>query len=512
MRIAKNLKHGRFISLYLTLVFLLCVFGYIVIGNDTFSKIFNFKYVRYPLSLPKQHDPVTERIKPIKEPTCSVKANSSIHFDTLKGIQDFIWNRLNDFQDFGNCENKLLLYCESKYPFNGLGSMLFRFGACLQISFALGRTMFLIQREYQHFGGLNKWLKLESKTCGYLKEKYRNYANKCNLKDRKCYLNDNVLEVNNSYKVFEIDMTYVFPVPRYIPSTIPCFIEHALEKLKVKTPWLWFSSQFLGYMMLRPNDEFQKTLEKIKSGISFNNIALSLHVRRGDKIRTHEAEFIPDEKYIDAIQNLYDHQNIPKSNNTKIIYVASDDSLSGMKKIWPSNFIMKRPPPKYLSEGLQSYATPNFSSTVLESILIDVNLLSHTNFTICTMSSNICRLAHLLKNAIPPYNAKNRVISLDWQDYFERYFWAGYNVPLTDFYITIKRKDNINLHINGASILLSYEKGFLYQLAEPKISIPYGDSYVNMMKPIHQSSDATCYILFDDVMEWPGNPEYPAFQ
>ena len=148
MRITKSFKHGSFISLYFTLVFLLYVFGYIVIGNGTFSKIFNFKYVRYPLFVPEQHDPATERIKPIKELNCDVKANLSIHFDTLKGIQDFIWNRLNDLQDYGNCENKPLLYCESRYPFNGLGSMLFRFGACLQISFALGRTMFLIQREY----------------------------------------------------------------------------------------------------------------------------------------------------------------------------------------------------------------------------------------------------------------------------------------------------------------------------------------------------------------------------
>ena len=53
MRIAKKLKQGRFISPYFTLVFLLCVFGYIVIGNYTFSKIFNFKYGRYPLFVPE---------------------------------------------------------------------------------------------------------------------------------------------------------------------------------------------------------------------------------------------------------------------------------------------------------------------------------------------------------------------------------------------------------------------------------------------------------------------------
>ena len=52
-----------------------------------------------------------------------------------------------------------------------------------------------------------------------------------------------------------------------------------------------------------------------------------MHIRRGDRIKTQEAGFIPDEKFIDEIQNLYDQENIQKINNTRIIYIASDDSL-----------------------------------------------------------------------------------------------------------------------------------------------------------------------------------------
>ena len=181
--------------------------------------------------------------------------------------------------------------------------MLFRYGYCLQVAFALGRTMFIYQRQYQYFGGLNKWLRLEPEKCRYLKEKYRSYPNGCNLEDRRCYLDDNVLMVNNSYKVLEIFPKPSFPIPRYIPSTIPSFIEEALVKLKVKDPWLWFTSQLFGYLVLRPNDEFQKTLEHVKSSISYSNIGLSLHIRRGDKITTHDAKFISDQKFIDAIQN-----------------------------------------------------------------------------------------------------------------------------------------------------------------------------------------------------------------
>ena len=442
-------------------------------------------------------------------------SKSKKYFDTLKDIQDFIWNKLDELQESGNCEDKAILYCEGADNFSGLGSMLFRYGYCLQVAFALGRTMFIYQRQYQHFGGLNKWLRLEPEKCRSLKENYRNYPNRCNLGDRKCYLNDNVLVVNNSYKVLEMFPKPSFPIPRYIPSTIPSFIEEALLKLKVKDPWLWFTSQFLGYLVLRPNDEFQKTLENVKSSISFSNIGLSLHIRRGDKITRHEADFIPDEKFIDAIQNLYDHQNIKEINSTRIIYIASDDNLSNLKKILPSNYIMKRLPPKYLSEGLQSYFTQNFPSIILESILIDINLLAHTDFTICTMSSNIGRLIYLLKNAVPPYDTTNRVISLDSQEFFGRYTWYGFNVPMNNYFITKNRRKDINLNISGVNHLLNYEKGYLYQFVGPKTKTDFGNCthvcYLYTMKPVYQSSSTHCFILSEDLTEWPGKPDYPLF-
>ena len=343
-------------SFYLTIIVSLAVAMLILIGTDSTNKLQGVKFG-----------------KKITKSKYANISKTTKHFNTLKDIQEFIWNILDELQESGNCEDKSILYCEGADNFAGLGSMLFRYGYCLQVAFALGRTMFIYQKQYQHFGGLNKWLRLEPKKCRYLKEKYRNYPNRCNLEDRKCYLDDNVLVVNNSNKVLEIFPKPSFPMPRYIPSTVPSFIEKSLAMLNVKDPWLWFTSQFLGYLVLRPNDEFQKTLENIKSSLSYPNIGLSLHIRRGDKITQHEADFIPDRTFIDAIQNLYDHENIKESNSTRIIYIASDDDLSNMKKVLPSNYIMKRLPPKYLSEGLQSYFIKNFSSIILESILIDIN-------------------------------------------------------------------------------------------------------------------------------------------
>ena len=494
-KVCRNQKLKAF---YLSIIFSLATVVLILVVTNLPDRISRFKFE-----------------KKIEKSILVDNSNSTKYFHTMKDIQDFIWHKLDDLQESGNCEDKAILYCEGADNFSGLGSMLFRYGYCLQVAFALGRTMFIYQRQYHHFGGLNKWIRLEPEKCRYLKEKYQNHPNRCNLGDRKCYLNDNVLVVNNSYKVLEIFPKPSFPIPRYIPSTIPSFIEEALLKLKVKDPWLWFASQFLGYLVLRPNDEFQKTLENVKSSISYSNIGLSLHIRRGDKITRHEADFIPDEKFIDAIQNLYDHENIKEINSTRIIYVASDDNLSNMKKILPSNYIMKRLPPKYLSEGLQSYFTKNFPSIVLETILIDINLLAHTDFTICTMSSNIGRLIYLLKNAIPPYDTTKRVISLDTQEFFGRYTWFGFNVPMNNYFVTKNKRKNINLNISGVNHLLNYEKGYLYQFVGPKTNTNFGNCthacYVYNMRPVYQSSSTNCAILSEDLTEWPGKSEYPLF-
>ena len=441
--------------------------------------------------------------------------NSSVQLKMLRDVQQFIWNNLDELQSSGNCEDKLILYCRG-HTLAGIGSMLFRYGACLQVAFALGRTMFIDQKEYEHFGGLNNWMKLESEKCGWLKERYRNHVDRCNLDERKCYLNGNILQVNNSIKVLEFYPRDMFPIPRYVPSTIPSFIERPLIKLNIKNPWLWFSSQFLGYMVLRTNTKFQQLLENIKSNISFSNMALSLHIRRGDKITTGEAAFIPDEMYIQAVSNIFHKKNIKtlnKINKTRIIYIASDDQLQNFSKKLPSNYFIKRLPSQYISEGLQSYFTPRFPRIVLESILIDIHLLTHTNFTICTMSSNVCRLVNLLKNAIPPYNLANRVVTLDRQDLFGKYYWSYFYIaPLKNLYVTVKRQENRSLVINGTTFFLNYNKGYLYRFEGKKVKIADGFfSYLYLMVPEYQETQANHYILQEDMIEWPGKPEYPAF-
>ena len=481
-------------------------------NNDTSkpTSIWNSSSAKKPTSV---HDHSTQNTNP--EP---IKKANVKQFESVKDVHDFIWNKIDEIQSEGDCEKKKLFHCRNLGNYAGFGSMVFRFAACLQMAFALGRTMFIYQSQYEHFGGLSKWIDINPGKCQYLKQKYQHHNNRCNLKNRKCYTND-FLEVDNTYKIVEYNIEMVFPVPRYIPSTIPKFIEESLIRFEVKDPWLWFTSQFLGYLLLRPKPEFRNVLNSIKSSVMYNEVSASLHIRRRDKTRTGEGKYKSDEQYITELEKLYKDKIKPtKKNDKRVIYIASDSDLSHFKQIIGKNYVVQTLPEPFLSKGLKSYFSAGFSSSVLESIIIDLNLLACTNFTICTMSSNVCRVAYLLKNAIPPYNATNRVVGLDLQQYFSRYTWQGYDVPEI-YYLTMKSRSNFKVKANSKEYVLNYEKGNLFSFVGSRLYIDE-ESIANQttskmflyeMVPRYQASKQRITILSTDVIEWPGRPEYPVF-
>ena len=46
--------------------------------------------------------------------------NSSVQLKTLRDVQQFIWNNLDELQSSGNCEDKLILYCRG-HTLAGIG-------------------------------------------------------------------------------------------------------------------------------------------------------------------------------------------------------------------------------------------------------------------------------------------------------------------------------------------------------------------------------------------------------
>ena len=62
------------------------------------------------------------------------------------------------------------------------------------------------------------------------------HVNLCNLDERKCYLNSNILEVHNATTVPEFFSRDMFPMLGYAPRIIRYFIERPLFKVNSKNP------------------------------------------------------------------------------------------------------------------------------------------------------------------------------------------------------------------------------------------------------------------------------------
>lgn len=201
----------------------------------------------------------------------------------LKEVHDYIYKTLDKLQNDGDCEQKKIIRCHNSV-LSGFGSTIHRHVICLHIAFALSRAFF-IDHDYESFNGLASFTQLESGKCSYLKGKLSNITDRCNFKDRRCYKDETNFEISNTYKLLEFTHEADFPAPKYIPGTLPGNMKQKLEKLGVKSPWHWFTAQLLGYMVLRPNKEFQEIITQHLTNIQLQKESVGAHVRRGiDKI------------------------------------------------------------------------------------------------------------------------------------------------------------------------------------------------------------------------------------
>ena len=107
--------------------------------------------------------------------------------------------------------------------------------------------------------------------------------NRCDFKDRKCYLYPMVpTDINNTYKILEFTGNE-FPGPKYIRSTVPQNIYMKLVALGVKHPGHWFTAQLLGYMILRRNTDFEQKFQQEMKKLKIQRPYVAMHIRRGDK-------------------------------------------------------------------------------------------------------------------------------------------------------------------------------------------------------------------------------------
>ncbi|XP_054159027.1 alpha-(1,6)-fucosyltransferase-like [Oppia nitens] len=193
--------------------------------------------------------------------------------------------------------------------------------------------------------------------------------------------------------------------PDYLPLSIPEELTQSLVQLH-GAPIVWFIGQIVSFLM-RPSQEMSDYIKKQKERFNFRGPIVGVHVRRTDKIGT-EAAFHPLAEYMKFVADYYDRLDLfyeRNQTNTKVerlVYLATDDSSLWSKEIKPFEdmgyiFIGDSQISQTASLGRR------YSIDSLRNIILDIWLLSETEFLVCTFSSQVCRLAYeLMQTRIEP--------------------------------------------------------------------------------------------------------------
>ena len=180
------------------------------------------------------------------------------------------------------------------------------------------------------------------------------------------------------------------PKLTFLPPAIPSDLYERIGRIH-DNPILWWISQFLKYMM-RLQPKIDLMLRQTEEMLGFAHPIVGIHVRRTDKL-INEASYHAVEEYMKYVGEYFQQleEQDGKEIKVKRVYVASDDPevLDECKNKY-SHFTFL---------GNSSYAkdatsmSTRYSSNSLYGLLTDIHLLSKTDYLVCTLTSDLGKLA-----------------------------------------------------------------------------------------------------------------------
>lgn len=196
------------------------------------------------------------------------------------------------------------------------------------------------------------------------------------------------------------------PKPSHQPLAVPSDIASRLQRFH-EAPADWWVGQFIAYMM-RFQPEMQQNIDQVKEKLKFSHPIVGVQIRRTDK--KIEAELYPLEEYMTHVENYYlgldraDPSAAPVRRRVFLMTELSSLITEAKTKyphyefLWHKNTAEKEKN-RYNVKGLQDYVT-------------ELYFLAHSDYLVCTFSSNVGRLAYEMMQSVRA-DAPSRVISLD---------------------------------------------------------------------------------------------------
>lgn len=312
-------------------------------------------------------------------------------------LSALVQHRLHVLQNPRNCASAKKIYCDFRAG-RGMGSHLHHLSYCFLASYGTQRTLILNTKGYNgNPEGLETFFLPLSETCtSYSKSQMVSWPGK-----------------EDSLVVHFPDWDRPNPRPKYFPKSIPKDISERLMRLH-GDPFAWWMGQFFKYAM-RMNQEFQTYTDNLAREMGYESPVVGLQIRRSDKLKK-EAAYIDLSVYMEEVDEFYKELELRQAVAQRRIFLATDDPkvILEIKKKYPEYKLL------YNSASVDSTRkSQRKKGSSLQYFLADVYFLSRSDYLVCGMTSNICRLSYELMQTLH-VDASTRVSSVD-KDYFFHY-------------------------------------------------------------------------------------------
>ncbi len=200
--------------------------------------------------------------------------------------------------------------------------------------------------------------------------------------------------------------------------------------------------QFLKYM-LKPQSALQAELENMRATLNFTHPVVGVHIRRTDKVGT-EAGYHSIHEYMPHVELWFKIYEQTHPVDSRRVYIATDYP--------PVIAEARRKYPKYIFiNTIEASEVANldarYSDASLMGIILDVYFLAHSDYLVCTFSSQVCRLAYEIMQTL-------HVDASDWFYSLDNMYYFGGGNPHTQVAIVEHRARNKDeISINAGDVI-----------------------------------------------------------
>lgn len=294
----------------------------------------------------------------------------------LQKLSDLVQRRLQHIQSPKNCSSARKVVCK----FNGscgYGCQVHHIALCLIIAYATERTLVLdnlILDKSKGIYGDTVW-----------EDIFLPLSETCTSQDGATHGN---YPASDDVQVLHMPkISAILPTPKYLPLAFPADLAPQLKALH-PDPSVWWVSQFVKFVMrYQPKTKAMIDQEMNRLNFTTNPPTVGIHVRRTDKYQ--EAALRDLSEYMEEVKSYFKKQG---NGSTKPrIFLASDEPkvIEEAKNVYTEyEFVFNEKAASMAALSLRN------SKKSLDGAIVDVHLLSVVDFLVCTLSSNVARLAY----------------------------------------------------------------------------------------------------------------------